>query len=669
MTYVLGLDAGGTYTDAVIYNSSKNKVVASGKSLTTNNNLAIGLDKSLKKALLDTKKNIKTKISLVVLSSTLATNSVVNSTGGKVCLILIGFDKSILLNSDLIKAVSNGRIILIEGGHKADGSVNAPLDISELDKLIKNGFDEGESIAITSQFSVRNPNHELVARKYIRSKLSIPITCSHELTSNLNGPKRALTCLLNAGLTSIIDQLLSDLETMLKENELTCKLMVVKGDGSLINTNTARLKPVETIMSGPAASSVGAVWLSGIDDAIIVDIGGTTTDISLIRSGAPSISTEGSIIGGWKTMVESLSINTLGLGGDSEILVSNDKHNNIIKLGSRRIIPLSILATEKLEIIGYLKEQSKFSIVADTDGKFVWLKNNRPPPKWMSKLEVRIWEKLNFNKPLPISLICPNQSSLGALNRLINYNFVSIAGLTPTDAVHVLSIFEDFNSEAAKLGATIFAKQKTLSGEIISLNHTTLSKTIIQNLILQSADAILDFSLKQDYNNLDSMRLGKNPILKNILNGNKGKIAKISIDLGLPIVSLGASAKTYYPKVASKLNTKCIIPKYFSVAGAVGAAIGSVKQRVKILITKTEEEIFKLHGPFPLISFNNINAAIKKAESLAKIIAHEKCSAAGANEIDIDLKRIDNVISLGNNKILFIEATIIATATGNTIKC
>ena len=113
----------------------------------------------------------------------------------------------------------------------------------------------------------------------------------------------------NASLTHIISDLLDNIELILKE-KITAKIMVVKGDGSLIDSKTARYRPIDTTMSGPIASCIGASWLTGKKDAIIVDIGGTSTDISLLNSGHPEVSKQGARIGVWDTMVEAISIST-----------------------------------------------------------------------------------------------------------------------------------------------------------------------------------------------------------------------------------------------------------------------------------------------------------------------------------------------------------------------
>ena len=198
------------------------------------------------------------------------------------------------------------------------------------------------SFAVSSFFSVRNPAHELAARELIREITGLPVTCGHELTSKLDAPRRALTTALNARLIPQLQHLIRAVEGLMREKGIAAPLMVVKGDGSLVSAEFALNRPVETILSGPAASVVGARHLSGEGDVLVSDMGGTTTDVALLRDGRPILDRNGATVGGWKTMVEAVAVHTFGLGGDSEIR----REGNRLEVGPRRLVPLSLLARE-----------------------------------------------------------------------------------------------------------------------------------------------------------------------------------------------------------------------------------------------------------------------------------------------------------------------------------
>ena len=135
----------------------------------------------------------------------------------------------------------------------------------------------------------------------------------------------------------------------------------------------------------------------------------------------------------------------------------------------------------------------------------------------------------------------------------------------------------------------------------------------------------------------------------------------------IPIISIGASASSYYPNIAKLLNTKNITPKNFSVAGAVGAAVGSIKQTVKILITKGQDEKYKVHCPSKVESYQSIEKAIKYAKKEAKSISNQKCFANGAVDLKTKVKVFKKEFKISNNKKIFLECNIIATSYGNII--
>src|SRR5690606_27024689 len=178
----------------------------------------------------------------------------------------------------------------------------------------------------------------------IRARTGLPVTMSHELSAKLGGPRRALTTLLNARLVSLIDRLIAATETFLADRGIAAPLMVVRGDGALVSAGFARQRPIETILSGPAASLVGARHMTGLDDAMVSDIGGTTTDVAVLDKGHPRIDPEGATVGGFRTMVEAVAMRTFGLGGDSEIGLEEGALDPRLVLGPRRLVPLSLAA-------------------------------------------------------------------------------------------------------------------------------------------------------------------------------------------------------------------------------------------------------------------------------------------------------------------------------------
>src|SRR5262249_57514246 len=169
----------------------------------------------------------------------------------------------------------------------ATGDEQAPLDVPALEAAIQAHAPNVAAFAVSGFFSVRNPAHELAARALIGRLTGKPVSGGRELTSKLDAPRRALTTALNARLIPQLQQLIRAVEGLMAEKDVRVPLMVVKGDGSLVSAEFALARPVETILSGPAASVVGARHLAGEEDVVVADMGGTTTDIALLTRGLP----------------------------------------------------------------------------------------------------------------------------------------------------------------------------------------------------------------------------------------------------------------------------------------------------------------------------------------------------------------------------------------------
>ena len=260
-TYLIGVDTGGTYTDAAIIEAEGHGVVASAKSITTKGDLAVGVTGAIRAATAKLPEGLKpSDISLVSVSTTLATNAVVEGHGSAVGVILIGFDKAMTERTGIAKAFPGMPIALIGGGHDHNGDEAKPLDTAALETAVKSMA--VDAFAIASAFAVRNPAHEQRARDIITERTGKPATLSTELTSALDAPRRALTAVLNARLISRISMLITAVRRAMAEIGIDCPLMIVKGDGTLALAEKVALRPIETVLSGPAGGVVGARFVA-----------------------------------------------------------------------------------------------------------------------------------------------------------------------------------------------------------------------------------------------------------------------------------------------------------------------------------------------------------------------------------------------------------------------
>ena len=663
MTLVIGLDTGGTYTDAALLDADKAQVISTGKSLTTRHDLSIGLAGAIS-ALLENYDGKASDIGLVSLSTTLATNAVVEGVGGRVCLIMIGFDDAALERADLARALGQDPVFFVNGGHKPDGGQQAPLDKDALRTAAESIGDDVSAFAIAGHFATRNPAHEAAARDILRESTGLPITCSHELSSSLGGPRRALTAVLNARLINLLERLITATETMMKDQGLDCPLMVVKGDGSLLSADFARSRPVETVLSGPAASLSGAAFLAGTKSALIADIGGTTTDIAFLQDGAPRLKADGAFVGGWQTMVEAAEIRTCGLGGDSEVRPISRGRSGGVTLGPRRAIPLSLMATQWPEIKDKLAAQLALVVPMATDARFVMPVMPDGVPAWLTRSEARLAEKAIESGPTSVAELAATQLALGTVDRLISRGLLALSAFTPTDAAHVTGDFTGFDTEVATLGAALMARQRNGLGEPLAADETEISKMTLVELHRRSALALMDAAMAHD--GLGEAQASTNPLLAKTYSPDTPDkpLASVSMTLGTSLVALGASASTHYPNIAKLMDVDLAVPNHADVAGAVGAAAGSVRQRVMISITQPSDGKFRIHLPGGPSDMVVLEDALEKAREAASQLASDRAKNAGATNIDISLREDIKMVPLSADRDLFMEALIHATAEG-----
>ena len=665
MTLVIGLDTGGTYTDAALLDTATGTVRATGKSLTTRDDLSIGVGGAIRRVLEDFDGSAA-DIGLISLSTTLATNAVVEGVGGRVALLMIGFDETSLQRADLARALGQDPVFFINGGHAADGTPQAQLDEAAIREAVNATEGEVSAYAVAGHFATRNPAHESRTRDLLRDLTGAPVTCSHELSSSLGGPRRALTAVLNARLINLLDRLVAATEGIMADEGLSCQLMVVKGDGSLLESGYARSRPVETVLSGPAASLAGAAFLAGTRTAMVADIGGTTTDIALLQNGAPRLKADGALVGGWQTMVEAADIRTCGLGGDSEVTPVGRGTTGGLTLGPRRAVPLSLLATQWPEVKDKLAEQLAVAVPMSTDARFVMPLMPNGVPAWLTRSEARLAAKAIEMGPSSVAEIAGTQLALGAVDRLIGRGLLTLATFTPTDALHVTGDFNGFDAEAAMLGANLIARQKTGIGQPIAETPEEVARRTLSELHRRTSLALMDAALAHD--GAGEMQATNNPLLANNLyrDGTTGKdsLVKLSLELGTGLVALGASAATHYPHVARRMGVELTVPDHAEVAGAVGAAAGSVRQRVMISVTQPSEGRYRVHLPGGPRDLGVMDEALASAREVAGQLAEERARKAGATSVSIEISEDIKLVPLGGGKELFIEALVQATADG-----
>ena len=660
MAYFLGVDTGGTYTDAVIVDTSADRVIGHAKSLTTRTDLALGIGRAVDAALAGAGVAAR-DVALVSLSTTLATNALVEGQGGRVALIFIGFDAGDLDRGGLLQALNGDPVVQLPGGHNHAGVQTASLDMAALQAQIEHFGPQVMGFAVAARFATRNPAHEIAVRDLIRATTGRPVTCSHELSAQLNGPKRALTAVLNARLIGMIDRLVAACERHLAQIGIDAPVMVVRGDGALISAAMVRMRPIETILSGPAASIVGARWLTGAQDALVSDIGGTTTDIALLRGGLPEIDPMGARVGGMRTMVEAVAMRTTGLGGDSEVHLITEGLQGGMRLGPRRLIPVALLAVDHAAMVHAALDRALLTDTAgEFDGRFVV-----PMPGQTGGLSARESAVLaRISQPMPMAAALTTRLEVAALERLVARGLVMIAGVTPSDASHVLGRLDVWDSEASAKAVRLLGRRRNGAGERFGADAAVLAHQIIDQLTAQTVDCLLEAAFDEDaaFAGQNSETLARHPLTRAGLSGHRG-VMELTAQLGVPVIGLGASAPAYYGAVGARLGCQMILPEHAGVANAIGAVVGQVSQRVQALISSPGEGRYTVHLPDGLHSFADRDAAFGAAETALIAQATALARTAGAQDLHITTARDIREAAI-EGRTMFIEATITATASG-----
>ena len=660
MSFILGVDTGGTYTDAVILEDEE-RVVAFSKALTTHSDLSLGIGSAIQKAV-EQRNTAPEKISLVSLSTTLATNALVEGQGDRVALVMIGFQDSDLEKHSIFDALKGDPFLVIEGGHNYAGFEKSPLEKNKLSKWIS-GIKGVSAYAVCSQFAVRNPEHELEAAEIIRKLTDKPVSLSHQISAKLNGPKRALTAVLNARLIALIDLLIIKAEHVIKSLGILAPLMVVRGDGALISAAQAREKPIETILSGPAASIVGARWLTGETEAIISDIGGTTTDIAVLKGGKPAIDPRGASVGPYRTMVEAVAMYTFGLGGDSEVKLGLKGLGGDISLGPKRVIPVALAASIEPDLIHQtLDNQLKNETPNDFDARFIRRTRASTEPV-LSERDDKVYRRIG-EQFYPMSEVVKSRLDLQSVIKLVSMGVAQISAVTPSDASHVLGKSNAWDKEAAIKAIDLFARRRNGSGELLAGSTAQMAERIVYQLTEQTSGSILEMAFseeKVDFGDKPYV-LAKHPLTQFGLAGYSDLI-KVNVGISKKIIGLGASAPTYYPAVGAELNCEVILPKYAGVANAIGAVVGKIVMRESGVISSPSEGKYLVHLDGKPVNFTSEGKALKILEEKLTAKSIQKAKEAGAENVSVNIDREIKTANIENRSV-FVEASVLVEASG-----
>jgi N-methylhydantoinase A/oxoprolinase/acetone carboxylase beta subunit len=328
----LGLDVGGTNTDAVIMDAA-DRVIAKVKVPGTadiTGGIVAAIDAVLK-ALPDSQQGAAPdRITHVMLGTTHATNAVLERVNlRRVAVIRIGGPATHSIRPmyswppDLVRAVSVGAVI-VDGGIEFDGRDLSPLDTDAIARFLGQVGEQADGVVVTSVFAPVSARHELLAAEVVKRELGeVHLSLSHEIGS-IGLLERENATILNGALAGVASDVARAMREALKAHGLAPVTFFAQNDGTLMGLDQALRYPVLTIGSGPANSVRGAAFLTGLSDSLVADVGGTSTDVGVLTNGFPRDSSQGVEIGGVRTNFRMPDLVTIALGGGTVISPAAD---------------------------------------------------------------------------------------------------------------------------------------------------------------------------------------------------------------------------------------------------------------------------------------------------------------------------------------------------------
>jgi len=356
-------------------------------------------------------------------------------------------------------------------------------------------------------------------------------------------------------------------------------------------------------------------------------------------------------------MVEAIAVHTVGLGGDSELRLDDEKD---IQVGPRRMVPISLLSKENPGLVGsILQTQLDRPWPKPHDGRFAMKLRERTSGS-LSRSETRIWEMLS-DGPKSLEMLLAARAPEQPLMRLVDRGLVILCGFTPSDAAHVLGLQTDWDTEAANLAAEVTARTERRPGTPMAETGRALAEKVIDRLTVQSCMAITEASMTESPGK--SARRFMDQAFSRLAE-DLNPLVGFQVKLNLPLIGIGAPAQTYYPEIASRLNTDFDVPRYAEVCNAVGAVAGGVAQRVHILITSPAEGLYRVHTMTGPEDFGDLEKAAAHALSLAEGEARQRAESAGAVEVRCEMDRDDRIATVAGSFEVFVESRITASAYG-----
>lgn len=632
----IGIDTGGTCTDAVIFDSKSRKVLSWAKTLTTKNDLKIGILEAMKG--LDSE--LLHKAEYIALSTTLATNACVEDKGGRAKLVFIGLDpRAVTMMKGTYGLPEINEIYFLNCKLDISDRKVTPPDWDKFREDVRREFTGYDSVALVQINPQLNGGvFETRAEEIIKEETGALCVRGYDLFQEINVQKRGATALLNARLMPLVMEFFDSIEASMREMGLDLNVYVMKSDGTVMGKEYALRRPVETLLCGPAASVRGAMELTKAEEGLVIDMGGTTSDVALIKNGRP-VASDGVKVGQWRTMVKGVDIDTFALGGDTGVLL---KDNDIV-LDNRRVIPISILAHDHPHVLDGLEEIiRKFYSFPLKDGLFLILIRR---PEDLSSYSQKEQQIIRFLEDGPLSYLqLGDRMGISHhffdLKRLEDEGIIMRSGVTPTDAMHLKGDYTEYSVEAAELGVRYLTMQTRMGRDrIVQKIYDMVIFRLYKNLLHLE----LEYEMGKDYREEDRETVEKLAlnIMKSYRAGTAQKHIKLKTYSNYSLIGVGAPTGIFIGDTAALLETEGSVSEYSGVANAVGAAAGDIITEYTTLIHMDSKGDYLLSGGEEMTVYGSYEKALRDAKAIAVRKAEERArmqTVEGNLKTDVDVK-------------------------------
>lgn len=554
MEYILGIDTGGTYTDAVVICENNNQIVSKAKVFTTHDDLSEGIRSCIEQMNFCDIKKIKE----IHLSTTIVVNKILEGEFQSIGILQVGKCTDGKLPGKYSYNIS------IPGSCSKGLTDRSLCNMDEIKKVFAGNV---EAIIVSAAQSKYSRDSEGFVSKIVEEEMGIKCISASDMCDLDDRYDRLITAAFTTFLRPVVKNFIQSIKSVAIEFGITDRIFIVNALGKLISCDEAVTDPLKTVFSGLAASVNGGIALTKEKDFLLLDMGGTSSDVTRIIDSSFREFKGVAKIGGYRIKEKTMNIKSYGVGGDSYIRLTQCKD---IEVGPQRAIPLCVAADLfphlYNELLTYQKPKGYELLTSQEINCYIGVKG-------ASLIGLDPMESLTarylVNNPHNIFFIAEHfnkDADALHMDRLIKQNAVRLISLTPTDILHAEGRFTKWNTGISVVAVKRMAAALNMEPE----DFLTLAEEEIINALskvcMQGIAAFEDIEF--DFDECQGASFLLDSFFK-----DKNKLIKTDFSMSKPIVAVGAPAGAWMDKVATRLKTRAIIPKHGEVANAFGAAI------------------------------------------------------------------------------------------------